>query len=208
MKLFVFRQLVISVFLFFAISCSQSQPQDSTYVNSIKEYREKTKKVFIDPEKSPLKPEQRKNFVGLNYYPISEEFVFEAEFIATPDEIPFKMKTTTEREPDYIKKGVLRFTYRDSVYSLNAYQQILSPMMAKSIEPYLFVPFIDESSGFESYGGGRYLELAIPTSNTVIVDFNKAYNPYCAYNAAYSCPLPPAENFLAFKVLAGERNFK
>jgi uncharacterized protein (DUF1684 family) len=72
----------------------------------------------------------------------------------------------------------------------------------------LFVPFKDKTSGITSYEGGRYIDIDIPTTDEVVLDFNKAYNPYCAYNSKYSCPIPPAVNSLAIEILAGEKAYK
>ena len=72
----------------------------------------------------------------------------------------------------------------------------------------MFLPFSDETNGIESYGGGRYIDLRIPEGNTLIIDFNSAYNPYCAYNDKYSCPIVPRENYLRTRIEAGVKKFK
>ena len=80
-------------------------------------------------------------------------------------------------------------------------------MKREGLEDYLFLPFIDDTNGEESYGGGRYIDLRIPEGDTIVIDFNKSYNPYCAYNDKYSCPIVPRINYLALEVRAGVMAF-
>lgn len=115
------------------------------------------------------------------------------------------MKTTTDRRPIYDVYGSATFLIDGNEYSLNIYQshQLKD---TEEFKNYLFVPFKDLSNGGESYGGGRFIDLSIPEGNTIIIDFNQSYNPYCAYSTRYSCPIPPKENFLNIKVLAGVKS--
>ena len=161
---------------------------------------------FSNIETSILEPEDFKNFEGLEFYPLDEKYIVKARFERTPNEKPFLMQTTTNRKPEYIKYGKIHFTLDGknlvlSVFkSTQAYDQ-------EGYEDYLFLPFTDLTSGNGSYGGGRYLDLRIPEGDTIIIDFNKAYNPYCAYNPKYSCPIPPEENDILVRVEAGVKNF-
>src|SRR4051812_14133673 len=106
------------------------------------------------------------------------------------------MKTSTARLPKYRKYAELEFTLQGKAFKLAVYQS--SDLMKNVIyKNYLFLPFKDLSSGKETYGGGRYIDLELPVKDNVItLDFNKAYNPYCAYSTKYSCPLVPSENML------------
>jgi uncharacterized protein (DUF1684 family) len=106
-----------------------------------------------------------------------------------------------------VKYGELAFSLNGKEFKLNIYQN-LGLINKEGYEDYLFLPFLDETNGIESYGGGRYVDARIPEGATMIIDFNKAYNPYCAYNHKYSCPIPPKENHLDIKVLAGVRYVK
>jgi hypothetical protein len=119
----------------------------------------------------------------------------------------FKMKTTTDRQPEYRTYGTLTFKLFDSTIRLQVYQNV-ELIKKPGFEDYLFVPFTDNTSADESYGGGRYLDLRVPLSKSIEVDFNRAYNPYCAYNHKYSCPIPPAENHIPLKMKAGEKKYK
>jgi uncharacterized protein (DUF1684 family) len=117
------------------------------------------------------------------------------------------MKTTTTRLPEYRKYGEVYFTLKEVEYKLEVYQ---SPdiMKREGYENYLFIPFTDETNGNETYEVGRYLELRIPKSDEVILDFNLCYNPYCSYSPNYSCPIPPEVNRLPIEVRAGEKKYK
>src|SRR5690606_22205799 len=101
----------------------------------------------------------------------------------------------------------LNFQLKGKEYQLNVYQgQDL--MKEEGYEDYLFLPFIDDTNGEESYGGGRYIDLRIPEGDSMVIDFNSAYNPYCAYNEKYSCPIVPRENYVDTEVRAGVKAYK
>ena len=125
----------------------------------------------------------------------------------TPDEKPFLMPTTTERLPEYVKYGEAHFKINGKQLKLNLYKST-KPYSEPGYEDYLFLPFTDLTSGDGSYGGGRFLDARIPEGNTILLDFNKAYNPYCAYNSMYSCPIPPKENDLDIRIEAGVKDYK
>ncbi|KQS53427.1 hypothetical protein ASG38_01460 [Flavobacterium sp. Leaf359] len=162
---------------------------------------------YADSVKSPLLKKDLKTFKALDFYPINEKFSVNAKFIRTPDEKPFEMPTTTSRKPIYVKYGEAHFSIDGKKFKVNLYQSL----DLKKIEEYkdaLFLPFTDLTSGVDSYGGGRYIDLKIPQGDTISIDFNTAYNPYCAYNHKYSCPIPPQENDLAIEIKAGVKKFK
>ena len=171
------------------------------------EFQKEMNAGYIDASTSPLKDKDRKNFKGLEFFKFDSTYVVKAHFERTPDAAPFKMKTTTDRLPVYVKYGVVTFNLKGNEYHLNVYQnQDLTN--EKGHEDYLFMPFLDDTNGEESYGGGRYIDLDIPKGDELEIDFNKAYNPYCAYNEKYSCPIVPRENYLDLKVEAGVKAFK
>lgn len=162
---------------------------------------------YADSVKSPLLKKDLKTFKALDFYPINGSFFVNAKFIRTPDEKPFEMPTTTSRKPMYVKYGEAHFSIDGKKFKVNIYQSL----DLKKIEEYkdaLFLPFTDLTSGVDSYGGGRYIDLKIPQGDTISIDFNTAYNPYCAYNHKYSCPIPPQENDLAIEIKAGVKKFK
>lgn len=184
------------------LSCAQGKepiPGDTDFQKEINaEYK--------DASKSPLKDKDRKNFKGLDFFKFDSTYVVQAKFEKTPDESPFEMKTTTDRLPVYVKYGIVTFNLKGNEYHLNVYQN-QDLIKKEGFVDYLFLPFLDDTNGEESYGGGRYIDLKIPESDEVIIDFNKAYNPYCAYNEKYSCPIVPRENYLELKVEAGVKVF-
>ena len=167
---------------------------------------QKLNSFYADTSQSPLLKEDRLVFKGLAFYPIDTDFRIKAKFVRTPEEKPFKMLTTTERRPDYIKFGEVYFSLMGKQFKLNIYQNIHLIKKA-GFENYLFLPFTDLTNVEETYGGGRYIDLRIPAGDSIIIDFNQSYNPYCAYNHRYSCPIPPKENNMDVLVKAGVKAF-
>lgn len=164
--------------------------------------RAETDLDFKNEEKSPLVKDSIPNFMGLEYFEWNYLYIIPAEFKRISDGREFEMKTTTERLPLYRDFALVIFTFGDSTYTLHAYQNVAYAKGAE-YDSSLFIPFTDHTNGEESYGGGRYIDIKIPKGKKVILDFNRAYNPYCAYNKRYSCPIPPMENALPFRVEAG-----
>lgn len=170
--------------------------QNGDKLGDAKAFQDKLNEHYSNPETSILLPEDFENFDGLPFFPLDEKYIVQAKLIRTPNEKPFEMPTTTARRPLYVKFGEAHFTLDGKNLVLNIFQ----PVEAKD---YLFIPFTDLTSGVDSYGGGRYLDFKVPENDYLIIDFNKAYNPYCAYNPEYSCPIPPEENDLQILVEAG-----
>jgi uncharacterized protein (DUF1684 family) len=144
----------------------------------------------------------------IQFFDIDKHYRVTASFKKIDDTEGFYMNTSSGKKQKYYKYGVLTFKLHDSLLHLYVYQSADLMKQAK-LKEYLFVPFGDATSGFESYGGGRYIEFYISDirNNQVVIDFNKAYNPYCAYTTGYSCPLPPLENLLKVPITAGEKNY-
>lgn len=161
---------------------------------------------YADPKRSPLMEEDLKTFKALDFYPINGNYSVKAKFVEAKNEKVFEMKTTGTRTPKYIKYGTLFFTLDGKELQLNVYRNIeLSKQ--EEYKDHLFLPFFDLTCGKESYIGGRYIDLKVPKGNTMIIDFNQAYNPYCAYNHTYSCPIVPLENDLKVEIKAGVKTF-
>ncbi|MGK7392382.1 MAG: DUF1684 domain-containing protein [Candidatus Cyclobacteriaceae bacterium M2_1C_046] len=177
------------------------------YLDEILLYQAEQNKEFKDPETSPLEKKDLKKFKSLAFYPIDSSFRIKARFVETPGQTPFAMPTTTNRKPIYQKFGEAHFTLEGESITLNLYQSH-DLKGSEEYHDYLFLPFTDETNGKETYGGGRYLGLHIPEGDSIIIDFNKAYNPYCAYNAKYSCPIVPKENNIPEEIRAGVKAFK
>ncbi len=180
--------------------------QNGALVSESKAAQIELNEEFSNPETTILEPEDFKNFHGLEFYQIDEKFIVKAKFVRTPDEKPFLMPTTTARTPEYVKYGEAHFSIDGKDFVLNLFKST-QPYDEPGYEDYLFLPFTDLTSGDGSYGGGRFLDQRIPEGDTMVIDFNKAYNPYCAYNARYSCPIPPKENDLLIRIEAGVKAF-
>jgi uncharacterized protein len=188
----------------FLMSCNPIENQ--AYINEIKGWQDTLNIEFSNKSTSPLDSVGIINFSGLDFYPINHKMKIDANFERTPLEQPFLMKTTTDRLPIYVKFGIAKFIINGIECKLNVYQNqefIKKP----GFEDYLFIPFMDKTTGGETYSGGRYLDLKIPKSDKIVIDFNRAYNPYCAYNHKYSCPIPPFENNLPLEIEAGVKNY-
>lgn len=200
------KRLAVVGLLTFSFCASYGQ-HEAAAVADIKAHREKQEATFRDPMETPLLPKDRRRFKRLNYFPIDLKYRVEAKFIRSENPVFFKMKTTTSRLPNYVQYGEVHFTLDGRQYKLEVYQ---SPdiIQRPGYEDYLFIPFTDLTNGEATYDVGRYLEFRIPETEVVIVDFNKAYNPYCSYSPNYSCPIPPEANHLDVEIPAGEKKFR
>ena len=175
-------------------------------LSSAEKFQTELNQSYADSLKSPLTKEDLKAFKGLDFFSINGKYIVEATFVRTKKEKPFGMKTTTSRTPLYKKYGELHFEIDGKALKLNVYQNV-DLNKKPGYEDYLFLPFSDLTCGKESYIGGRYVDMKIQKGKTWIIDFNKAYNPYCAYNYEYSCPIVPLENDLDIEILAGVKKF-
>jgi uncharacterized protein (DUF1684 family) len=173
---------------------------------SVEKFQKELNVEYADAKTSPLTAEDLAVFKALDFYPINEKFFVTAKFIRTGDEKPFEMKTSTDRKPLYVKYGEAHFTIDGSNYKLNIYRNI-ELSKKEEYKDYLFLPFSDLTSGKESYIGGKYIDMKTPKGETMVIDFNTSYNPYCAYNPKYSCPKVPLENDLNIEIKAGVKKF-
>lgn len=161
-------------------------------------FRAAKDKFMRNNRHSPLTPEQRKSFQGLSYYPFNPTLVFEVPLDRTVSSEPVVMQTSAGQQQEYHRSGKIHFTVDNTPAELTIYQGSGDD---------LFLPLRDATSGKETYGAGRYLEPEMLDEDTILVDFNYLYNPYCAYNEQYACPLPPIENWLQVPIRAGEKQF-
>lgn len=196
---------LLSVLFFLSLTSAQGQSAKAYEKELLNERHNKDQELKTD-DGSPLDSLLKLAFDHLNYFKPSAAWVVKAkmERYSTSDTI--QMKTTTERLPLYIVYGKARFTVDDTELALTVYQNV-GLMNKPGYENYFFVPFTDDTSGDETYGGGRYVDARFEGGEFITIDFNRAYNPYCVYSKKYSCPIPPAENYLPIKVEAGEKAF-
>ena len=180
--------------------------QEKFDIDAVKKFQKNLNTEFADAKTSPLTPEDVKEFKALDFYPINQKFFVIAKLIKAENEKPFGMKTSTDRKPMYVKYGELHFSIDGKSFNLNVYRNI-DLSKKEEYKDYLFLPFFDLTSGKESYIGGKYIDLKIPKGETIAIDFNTSYNPYCAYSSRYSCPKVPLENDLDIEIKAGVKKF-
>ncbi|MCC1484492.1 DUF1684 domain-containing protein [Winogradskyella immobilis] len=197
------QRIALLALMCLQLSCSQNK----RIVQGETEWQRKMNAEFKDASKSPLKNKDLKTFEGLDFFKFDSAYVVTAKLIRTPDAQPFKMKTTTSRLANYRQYGIMTFEMNGAAHELKIYQNI-DILDDPEYVDYLFIPYLDDTNGDTSYGGGRYVEGRIPEGDTIIIDFNTTYNPYCVYNEGFSCPIVPRENYLATKVEAGMKNYK
>ena len=193
------KKIAILLLGIILVSCSQEKKQ----ILGETEYQKELNAFFKDATTSPLKDKDRKSFEGLEFFKYDSSYVVTASLRTTPESEPFKMKTSTKRLPVYRVYGELEFALKGKPFKLNIYQNVDS-----EDKDYLFLPFLDDTNGDTSYAGGRYIESSIPEGESMEIDFNEAFNPYCAYNDKYSCPIVPRANYLPIKIEAGVKGFK
>lgn len=149
---------------------------------------------------SPVPPDQRSNFPPLAYYPVNEEFRVPAALKLARGEDTMEMSTSTGTRRAMRRIGTLEFTLQGLPMKLTAFTEATDTTLLR-----LFVPFADATNDGETYRGGRYLDLDRTATGLYDLDFNRAYHPYCVFNASYECPIPPRENRLKVPIRAGER---
>ncbi len=183
------------------------QGPDSVYVKEIVQFQAEINSKFTNKRTSPFCNKDRKRFKSLEYYPINKRYRVKAKLARHPNEDFFRMKTSTGNRSIYRKYGEVNFEIDEKSFVLSIYQS-LSAIESTEQKNDLFLLFKDDTNGNETYEGGRYLDLIIPEGDMIILDFNKAYNPLCHYNSAYSCPIPPKENYLGLEIKAGVKRYQ
>lgn len=166
-------------------------------MSGLAEFRKEKDDFFANHAQSPLTREQRKAFQGLHYFPENEALRFEVQAQEFPEKERLEMQTTTGDVQVYLRYGRFTFQVDGQAVELTIYQS----------EHGFFLPFVDALAGRETYPAGRYLEPEPLPGGRFFVDFNLAYNPYCAYNEMWSCPITPFENRLKVPIRAGEKSF-
>ena len=193
------RICILLFSLFLLLNCDNRK----RYNNDLTPFQREINDFFKDASVSPLKKRDLKNFRGLDFFTYDSTYLVTAKLTKTPKEKPFMMLTTTDMMVEYIKYGTISFELLSNQYSLDIYKNLEDPNERDN----LFLPFLDDTNGNESYGGGRYINLDIAQVDNLIIDFNSAFNPYCVYDEKYSCPIVPRENYLPLEIKAGVKNF-
>jgi uncharacterized protein (DUF1684 family) len=194
----------ICLFLFASFSAF-SQKGNDTIIAHIKKEQAGLVKFYLDSTTTPLAKSERKDFPGIHHFPIDLKYRVTATVEKFDQKDTVIFPTSSGKKKRYIKYAKANFKLNGKKHSLVLYK------MADKVRPeyanYLFLPFTDLTSSNETYGGGRYIDLLISETNTMIIDFNLCYHPYCAYSHnGWSCPIPPQENFVNTKIKAGVKN--
>ncbi len=170
-----------------------------SYEEAVNQFRKQKDEFFKKSSQSPLTPAQRDKFEALSYFPPDINFRYEVEIVAYEKQKRIMIQTSKGIPQEYIRYGYIEFTVNDQICRLTVYKSEDSD--------YFFIPFKDKTTGKETYDAGRYIEVEHIKKNKYVLDFNFAYNPYCAYNENWICPLTPFENNLQCAITAGEKKF-
>lgn len=195
--------IILLAVIGFIIYSLQGGSSKEDYTASIQKDRSEKEEFMNSGEGSPFLKDSVP-FTGLQYFPIDEKYRIKAALEPIEDKKVVILSTSDGKEQKYLE-------YAFATFSLEGIENKLLILELMEMGPQrgkLFLAFADETSGDESYGAGRYLDVKkVPAATSVVLDFNLAYNPYCAYNDSYSCPFPPKENILKIPIKAGEKNY-
>jgi len=191
---------VILIAVFSLFNTGQDPELESNYVEEMKAFRHERDSFMRNDKKSPF-IEQNVPFNGLDYFDIDESFKVRASVEAIQDGKIYNLKTSDDKVKTFQAVAILHFDILESHEDLT--------LLQSAKDGHFFLPFYDETSAITTYGAGRYLEVNFKIGQKqVLLDFNKAYNPYCAYTEGYSCPVPPPENNISIPINAGEKNYE
>lgn len=189
------------VALAFVAACSSKPPvDDASYVATIAAARAAKDAEFRSGAESPIPENRKAELLPLAYFPIDPEYSVPAVLKPSSDRTIIQMPTSVGAVRQMRRVGTLEFTLKGRPLKLSAFVEVGAPNT-----DHLFVPFTDLTSGTETYPAGRYLDLDRNATGIYVIDFNRAYHPYCYYNPTFDCPYPPAENHLPMPIRAGER---
>lgn len=199
---------IVSILIILALTAGNSlSAQSKSWERTLRKHRKKTERSFKNPETSPLR-DLAPEFTGNEYFPANPDFRVTARVELTPDSEPFELITSDpDRKKWYVRYAILHFEIEQTPCSLEIYRNVALQGIPK-YEDHLFLPFTDLTSGEVTYGGGRYIDMEVTEGDTMEIDFNYAYNPYCAYRSdGWSCPIPPDANRLSVAVEAGVKDY-
>ncbi len=191
------------IFLFCYFSATL---QAQSYADSIGEFRKQYVKDLLAEKRHPISKSDVKN---LSFFAADRSYCVWADFTETPGSTPFMVQTHSGKQKPFREYGKLTFYVHDTLLTLHVYQ-LVDLLNDAAHKDDLFIPFNDLTNYESTYGGGRYIDLSVKDiqNNRVLLDFNKCYNPYCAYADGFSCPIPPSENNLRIEIMAGEKAFQ
>lgn len=196
------RVLIMALLVAAAAACSSgpSAPDDAAYTSELTEARAAKDEAFRGASDSPIPKEKRDALLPLKYFPVDPNYAVPAVLKLSENRPIFEMPTSTGALRRMQLVGELQFSLQGQPRSLGAFVEEGTQQITR-----LFVPFADMTTGKDTYAAGRYLDIEPTGTGYYTIDFNRAYNPYCAYNASYECPFPPPSNRLDVAVTAGEK---
>ena len=186
-------------------SCSKDySPEDSKYISQVEKFRKEKDDYMKNDPGSPFNQDSLVQFHPLKYYDVNPDFVFKSKLYEYPQKDTVKIFGTKGEERKALKFGYVNLDYKNNIYKLNVYKG-----WTKNNQEYYSIWFTDETTGEETYNVGRYIDFYLdrPPDSLYSIDFNLAYNPYCAYSALYTCAIPTKEDRINFAVEAGEKKF-
>ena len=195
-----FFGIIIAVIFILVYTFADTSANDS-YLEKLTKFRAEKDRFFQSSEESPF--EDKKKFTKLTYFAPDQAYRIKATVEPIRDTAKLKLRMTGGEEESFVRYGYASFKLKDQEHKV----LLLLKMGEDGEEDGLFLPFTDETNGFETYGGGRYLDLELDKNSELMIDFNFAYNPFCAYNHNYTCPVPPKENHIGIKINAGEKDY-
>lgn len=180
-----------------------SQKSASKEIKEIKKFQKELNAEYLNPKKTPLRGDNFSKFKAHPFFSVDMKYRITAKFSKTLDAQPFELPTSSGKTKMYQEYGKASFKLDGKTFTLTLYQS-LDLMKQHKYKDYLFLPFRDNTNGKETYGGGKYMDLKIPPGDTIMLDFNQSYHPFCAYNAYdYNCPIVPENNKLPVEIRAG-----
>jgi uncharacterized protein len=183
-----------------SVACAPTPADDeATFLRDVQTFRAAKDQAFLQPD-SPVPADKRQALLPLAYYPPAATYRVPAVLQVSTERVTIEMPTSTGQRRNMRHVGTLEFSVRGEPLSLGAFVEEGSADLNR-----LFVPFMDLTSGSETYPAGRYLDLDRTRTGIYLIDFNRAYNPYCYYNPTYDCPYPPRANRLQVPIRAGEK---
>jgi hypothetical protein len=194
--------IIISLLL---LSCSgKRSPEQMKYISEVQQYRQEKDDYMKDNPVSPFKQDSLIKFEPLKYYPVDPDFVFKSKLNEYPQKDTVIVYGTKGEARKTVKYGYVTFNYKYKSYRMNVYKGI-----ASTGEEYYSIWFTDKTTGGETYGVGRYIDFDLNPDNNYVytIDFNLAYNPYCAYSSRYSCAIPTKDDYIDIAITAGEKKF-
>lgn len=196
MKKYIILFLLLPLWFF-------SQKKMSKEEQEVQKFQKELNAEYLNPKSTPLRGDNFKHFKGHPFFPFDAKYRVTAEFVKSKDTQPFELPTSSGKTKTYQEYGKATFTLDGKPYTVTLYQS-LDLIKQEKYKDYLFLPFRDATNEKETYGGGKYMDLKVPKGNTIVLDFNQSYHPFCAYNAYdYNCPIVPEENKLPVEIRAG-----